>query len=97
MNTNTNLAADTLRIAALATTVRMGRKAMISSIWAQLRAEKAYNGLTLPAFKAELLKANKAGQLELVRLDLVVTMDSYVVKTSEIKDDLSTYHAVVVG
>jgi CheY-like chemotaxis protein len=69
-------------------------KVFISAIWRDLSQDPRFRGMTLPQFKRRLLEANRAGQVQLSRADLVGAMDPLEVSESEIEDMGATVHFV---
>jgi hypothetical protein len=89
-------AADVLRAAGAATAGWFGdRKIFVYAVWDQLRSDPRWSALTLPAFKAQLLAAHRAGELTLARADLVAAMDPALVAASEIAADGASFHFLV--
>jgi hypothetical protein len=71
------------------------RKVFVSAVWNQLRRDPRWAELALPEFKARLVAAHKAGELELARADLVAAMDPALVAASEIAADGASFHFLV--
>jgi hypothetical protein len=71
------------------------RKVFISSVWDELRTRPAYAAVTLEAFKAQLLRAHRDGELVLARADLVAAMNPELVAASETTADGASFHFVV--
>lgn len=71
------------------------RKVFISSVWDELRKRPAYAAVTLEAFKAQLLRAHRDGELVLARADLVAAMNPELVAASETTADGASFHFVV--
>lgn len=69
---------------------KFGPKAFIASVWDVNFAPH----FSLPAFKAELIKAHRSGELELSRADLVSAMDPTLVERSSTSDGLAEYHFI---
>jgi hypothetical protein len=91
-------AAEVLRAARATTEGWFGdRKVFASAVWDQLRGDPRWSQLALPAFKARLLAAHRAGELTLARADLVAAMDPALVAASEIAADGATFHFVVIA
>jgi hypothetical protein len=71
---------------------RFGWKVFVSEIWKHLRS---YDSMSLPEFKARLLRLNRKGLIILARADLIGAMDSAKVAASEITDRGATFHFVL--
>jgi hypothetical protein len=71
------------------------RKVFISEVWQQLRARPTWSSLTLDEFKARLLAAHRAGDVELARADLVAAMNPEIVAASETLANGASFHFVV--
>ncbi len=70
------------------------RRAYISEVYKQLVNEGKLDGVTLDGFKKQLLDAQKAGDIELTRADLVGAMDPDMVRNSKTSLDNSDFHFV---
>jgi hypothetical protein len=68
------------------------RQVFIVSVWRNLRSDNEYGDLSLDDFKRRLIEAHRAGQLALVRADLVGVMDPTLVAESEITHLEARYH-----
>jgi hypothetical protein len=71
-------------------------KVFINHVWHGLRQEPGFPDLGLPAFKARLVEANRAGLLRLERADLVQAMDPTDVRESETPYLNAVFHFVLV-
>jgi predicted transcriptional regulator with HTH domain len=67
----------------------------VSEIWRRVQQDPSARGLSLDQFKRWLLAANRDGDLDLVRADLVGAMNRNQVAESEISDRGATFHFVV--
>lgn len=72
-----------------------GRKVFISAVWDQLRRDGRWASLSIPEFKRRLLDAQRAGEVELARADLVAAMDPRLVADSETLADGASFHFIV--
>lgn len=87
---------DVLRAASAVTVGWFGdRKVFVSALWDALRGEPRWAAITLDDFKARLVAAHRAGELTLVRADLVAAMDPELVAASEIAVDGASFHFLV--
>jgi hypothetical protein len=83
-------------LARAATTGVFGdRKVFIASVWDELKRQPAYATLTLDAFKQQLVRAHRDGELVLARADLVAAMDPALVAASETTTDGASFHFIV--
>jgi hypothetical protein len=71
------------------------RKVFVSAVWDELRREPRWAELGLAGFKARLVAAHRAGELELARADLVAAMDPALVAASETVADGASFHFLV--
>jgi len=71
------------------------RKVFIASVWDELRRQPQWASLTLDDFKARLVRAHRAGNLELARADLVAAMNQDLVAASETTTDGASFHFIV--
>lgn len=73
------------------------RKVFIAALWRQLRTAPGFERMTLPEFKARLVRAHDQRLLELARADLVAAMDPKEVAESQwdAPDRGRSYHFVV--
>ncbi len=74
-----------------------GRKVLISDLY----EDAAFDGMTLPEFKAKLVEAQKAGRVNLARVDLAGAFEPSVLAASKVSTPLgegldATFHAVEV-
>jgi hypothetical protein len=91
-----SFAADVQDTARAATTGAFGdRKVFIASVWEEIRRRPAYAGLSIDAFKQQLLRAHRDGELVLARADLVAAMDPALVAASETSADGASFHFIV--
>lgn len=91
-----SFAGDVRRAAGATTDGWFGdRKVFVSAVWNQLRKGPRWAELALPEFKARLVAAHRAGELELARADLVAAMDPVLVAASEIAADGASFHFLV--
>lgn len=85
-------------VQALADSSRSGRfgdeRVFIASVWHAAQAGPAALHGPLPAFKARLVEANRAGLLRLHRADLVGAMDEHLVRESETRHINATFHFI---
>lgn len=94
--TKASLSADVQRVAKLVTQGTFGeRKVFISSIWDAIRREAQWASLSLADFKSGLVAAQRAGEIELARADLVAAMDPQLVAASETRGGGASFHFVV--
>ncbi|MBA3538218.1 MAG: hypothetical protein H0T79_01195, partial [Deltaproteobacteria bacterium] len=70
------------------------RKVFISTVWDVLRHRPAWSSITLEDFKARLVTAHRAKQLELARADLVAAMDPALVAASETTTEGASFHFI---
>lgn len=86
------------RVQQLAESTDAGRygdeRVFIASVWPKARAESLSK--TLPAFKARLIEANRAGHVRLHRADLVGAMDPQLVRDSEARHLNATFHFIEI-
>jgi len=68
------------------------RQVFIVSVWRKLRGHPVFGGLSLDEFKHRLIVAHRAGELALVRADLIGVMDPALVAESEINHLEARYH-----
>jgi len=71
------------------------RKVFISAVWDELRRTGRWSALSIPDFKRRLLDAQRAGEVELARADLVAAMDPRLVADSETLADGASFHFIV--
>ncbi len=71
------------------------RKVFISTIWDALRCEPQWASLTLSEFKTRLVVAQRSGDVELARADLVAAMDPQLVAASETRGDGASFHFII--
>lgn len=71
------------------------RRVFISSVWDQLRHQPRWSSLGLDDFKLRLLRAHRAGELQLARADLATALDPDLVATSETRTDGASFHFIV--
>jgi hypothetical protein len=71
------------------------RKVFIASVWHELRRQPPWSALSLDDFKARLLLAHRAGDVELARADLVAAMNPELVASSETRTDGASFHFIV--
>lgn len=91
-----SFAGEVREVARAATSGVFGdRKVFIASVWEGMRRRPAYAGLALEAFKGQLLRAHRDGELVLARADLVAAMDPGLVAASETTADGASFHFVV--
>jgi hypothetical protein len=82
-------------VANATTTGRYGdERVFIVSVWYAAQALPTLAGTPLPAFKARLVEANRAGLLRLHRADLVGAMDPALVRESETQHLTATFHFI---
>lgn len=88
------------QVQALADASRAGRfgdeRVFIASVWNAAQAGPAALHGSLPAFKARLVEANRAGLLRLHRADLVGAMDEHLVRESETRHINATFHFIEI-
>lgn len=71
------------------------RKVFISAVWDELRRSGRWSALSIPEFKRRLLEAQRAGEVELARADLVAAMDPRLVADSETLAEGASFHFIV--
>lgn len=71
------------------------RKVFISAVWDELRRAGQWSSLSIADFKSRLLDAQRAGDVELARADLVAAMDPHLVAASETLADGASFHFIV--
>lgn len=77
--------------------VRFGdRKAFICTVAEAMTLAGEWKG-SLDAFKAELVKARRAGLLNLGRADYISAMDRSLVKFSQTREDVAEFHFVITA
>lgn len=89
--------ADNVRDVARSTTsgVFGDRKVFISSVFDELRRHPTWASLTLADFKAQLVRAHRAGDVVLARADLVAAMNPDLVAASETQAEGASFHFIV--
>ncbi len=70
-------------------------KVFVSALWQRIEADPRMRGLTIDQFKRWLVSANRDGDLQLARADLVGAMNPRLVADSEINSMGSTFHFVL--
>jgi len=87
---------DVRRAAGAVVDGRFGdRKVFVSVAWRALARDPRWAALSLDEFKARLVAAHRAGELQLARADLVAAMDPALVAASEITVDGASFHFVI--
>ncbi len=86
------------QVQAVAEATEAGRegpdRVFIASVWRALESVPALAGLSLEAFKARLVEANRAGLLRLHRADLANLLDRALVQESETQHLTATFHFI---
>jgi len=74
----------------------VGNKVFISRVWKEIQNEGKFAGMTIDAFKSQLVQANHQRLLSLSRADLAPLLDQQDVLASEIRHMDATFHFLVV-
>jgi hypothetical protein len=74
----------------------LGNKVLISHVWRTIQAANELPGMTIEAYKDQLLLANRQGLLTLSRADLTHLLDPAEVQESEVQYLNATFHFLTV-